>query len=337
MYDYIYNQVDRYLPRLPPYVREFIEEAGIQAALQITYDLTNPFIPQHFIEEVQGLADALNVTFDDVMRINLFPELIQASCSMMGATGNAIAKTNGTLYQLRALDWDTGSPLQQYPMLMTYHPSSDAGHAFSTLGWAGFIGALTGYSSADVAVCEKVWISYKGKQNRAGMPWHFVLREILQFDTSVDEALARITNTTRTCSIWVGLGDSSPRFNVVQYSFEEVNVFDDSNMPNHTNIPDVVYVDKHVQPSSDPCMPSLIEEYYGSLDATTIIRYITSQFQTGDMHIGVFDFASRLGYFSNAAVASANGTAVSAYDRQFVQLSLAQLFAQQPPSRAHGP
>jgi len=42
------------------------------------------------------------------------------------------------------------------------------------------VGALTGYSQADMAICEKVWDGYTGKQNRAGIPFHFLLRDILQ-------------------------------------------------------------------------------------------------------------------------------------------------------------
>jgi hypothetical protein len=32
---------------------------------------------------------------------------------MFGAWGKAISNTNGTLYQLRALDWSTDGPFQQ--------------------------------------------------------------------------------------------------------------------------------------------------------------------------------------------------------------------------------
>ena len=74
---------------------------------------------------------------------------------------------------------------------------------------AGFIGALTGYSSSSVGICEKVWLSYNGTDSRSGMPWMFVLRDILQYDVDIDSALNRINSVERTCSIFVGLGDNS--------------------------------------------------------------------------------------------------------------------------------
>ena len=51
---------------------------------------------------------------------------------------------------------------------------------------------------------------------------------------------------------------------------------------------------QHVQPSTDPCFASLLGEYYGYISPEVTIRNITSVFQTGDMHIAVFDFAEQL-------------------------------------------
>jgi hypothetical protein len=57
---------------------------------------------------------------------------------------------------------------------------------------AGFIGSITGYSSAPVGICEKVWIGYNGTDSRRGIPFHFLLRDILQFDADINAALTRM-------------------------------------------------------------------------------------------------------------------------------------------------
>jgi hypothetical protein len=44
----------------------------------------------------------------------------------------------------------TDGPFQQYPIVLVYHPNEGAGHPFSVVSWAGFVGAVTGYSSAPV-------------------------------------------------------------------------------------------------------------------------------------------------------------------------------------------
>jgi hypothetical protein len=72
---------------------------------------------------------------------------------MFGVWGQAIAETQGTLYQLRALDFGTDSPLVDHPILVVYHPTD--GFPFASLTWVGFIGSVTAYSGA-VGVSEKV-------------------------------------------------------------------------------------------------------------------------------------------------------------------------------------
>eukprot|EP01121_Diplochlamys_sp_Union-15-3_P022779 TRINITY_DN979_c0_g1_i2.p1 TRINITY_DN979_c0_g1~~TRINITY_DN979_c0_g1_i2.p1 ORF type:complete len:363 (+),score=59.70 TRINITY_DN979_c0_g1_i2:98-1186(+) len=326
--DYIDDQIGASLQFLPEWLKEIVEEAGAYAALEAEYIATRDYTPQYFFDEIRGIADGAGIDYMLLVRIHMFPELIKASCSMVGTSGPAIAKTNGTLYQLRALDWSTDGPFQQYPAVIVYHPEN-AGHDFSILSWAGFIGALSGYSSAPIAISQKVWISYNGSDSRFGIPFHFLLRDILQFDKTIDDSLSRIINADRTCSIWIGLGDPFNKFRVVQYSYETVNVFDDLNYPeyeNHPRMNGVVYVDKHVQPSKNPCLSSLLQNYYGSIDAVTMFQHITAEFQTGDMHIAIYDFANQYMYVSNASP-YVNGTYVPAYNRRFIQLDMSKLFS----------
>jgi hypothetical protein len=64
--------------------------------------------------------------------------------------------------------------------------------------------------------------------------------------------------------------------------------------PNHDQFEGLVFVDKHTQPSGDSCLNSLLHQYYGSIDAATTLKYITAQFQTGDMHIAIYDFENSM-------------------------------------------
>lgn len=263
----------------------------------------------------------------------LFPELIKASCSMFGAWGKATAQTDQSLVQLRALDWTTDGPFQQFPVILVYHPEKGDGHAFAAMSWAGLVGTITGYSSAKVGISEKVWAAYSELQNIVGYPWHFMLQDILQYDIDTDQALSRIATANRTCAIWIGIGDYyNMEFKAVQYSYETVNIFNPRNFPvyeNHDRFDDLVFVDKHVQPSHDPCLNNLLHDYYGKIDTQNTLQYITSQLQTGDMHIAIYDFEHDLMTVSNASPANAQGKCTPAYDRPFIQLNMTALFNQQ--------
>ena len=89
------------------------------------------------------MADASGMDYDLLFRVNLFPELVKAQCSFMGAWGSAVAK-DGYSYQLRALDFDTIGPFKEYPQVTVYHPSE--GNAFASVGFAASVGLLTGFS-----------------------------------------------------------------------------------------------------------------------------------------------------------------------------------------------
>lgn len=166
------------------------------------------------MEEITGLVNATGAPMEQVLGVTLLPEIIKAACSMFGAFGKATEMSrDGALVQLRALDWTTNGPfqvcvalcplvvtpgvppaapdrrrvtclVQQFPEVLVYHPNEGNGHAYAVLTWSGFVGAITGYSSAEVGVCEKVWLNYKGKSSRAGIPFTFLLRDILQYDTT---------------------------------------------------------------------------------------------------------------------------------------------------------
>ncbi len=69
-------------------------------------------------------------------------------------------------------------------------------------------------SSVPLALSE-IGVSYPdssfGKETylARGYPFGFLIRDILQFDKSLDEAINRITNAKRTCDLILGVGDGN--------------------------------------------------------------------------------------------------------------------------------
>jgi hypothetical protein len=118
--------------------------------------------PQHFFDEIQGFADGAGVDASVIIHLNMIPELVKAACSMLGAWGPATSKSTAGLVQLRALDWGLDSPLVRFHQLTVYQPPpltstpllrikhhlfryhpSDGTRSFATMGWTGFVGAIT--------------------------------------------------------------------------------------------------------------------------------------------------------------------------------------------------
>lgn len=290
------------------------------------YLLLKPHIPADFDAEVRAAAKAAGIDEREYMNLQVFPELVKAACTMVGAWGSATP--NGKLVQLRALDWAVNTPLQQWPLVTVIH--QNASSAFSMLSWPGFHGALTGMSTR-MGICEKVWLAYDGKSDRAGIPFTVLLRNILESDVRLEDAITRMQQAKRTCSVWLGIGSwEENKFNAVGYAYENITVYDDSNLEvgnaQHPQIQDVVYVDKHKQPSHDPCLGNILEALHSQITAETLARNVTAIHGTGDTHLAVYDYTNMQMYVSNASP-WVNNTAVPAYARPFVLLDMASLFA----------
>lgn len=143
-----------------------------------------------------------------LLHIHLIGELTQGDCSMYGAWGPAT--TGNKTLAMRALDWDTDIPAVQHPTVFIYHPTE--GHEFANVGFVGWIGALSGQSAAQMSVHE-IGVAFPdatfGNESFAGIPFVFLLRDILQFDNSVFDTVARIQSANRTCDLILGAGDGT--------------------------------------------------------------------------------------------------------------------------------
>ena len=95
-------------------------------------------------------------------------------------------------------------PFKNHPEIVVYHPTvgSGNGHAFANVAWAGFVGSITGISSQQMAISE-IGVSFPdatfGKESRFGVPFTYLLRDILQFDTDLASSEMHLKNAA--CSI----------------------------------------------------------------------------------------------------------------------------------------
>ena len=60
---------------------------------------------------------------------------------------------------MRALDWASDAPINKFPSITIYNPSEPGSNSLANIGYAGFIGSLTAFSSKGIAISEKVWVS----------------------------------------------------------------------------------------------------------------------------------------------------------------------------------
>lgn len=80
---------------------------------------------------------------------------------------------------LRALDWEPHAPMAKWPLIAIYHSTEKGSVPFANIAWTGFIGSLTGYSSAGIGVSERLRNVNLKNSSFFGKPWTYALRDVL--------------------------------------------------------------------------------------------------------------------------------------------------------------
>lgn len=320
------NEIAEHVPQL---IQTMTQKAGVSIEyLDQVFEQVKPYIANYFIEEMQGIADGSGLNFQDVIRANLIGEASEWHCSLFGAWGKATA-ADGHLYQLRCLDYETGANIQKYPVIVVYVP--DEGQPFANITWAGIVGCISGISAERLAISEIGDDYDRASDTFAGIPFMFLLRDVLQFDQSLDDAIERIQNAPRTTSLLYGIGDGELGYlRGFQTSHTRCNVFSPNNLEpvteTHRRIEDIVYwgMSWNVPRYDGPLHDKLIE-HYGKINAEITIKDIVTSVGTGNLQTVVYDLTAMKIWVANARADHEAGP-LEAYHRQFVEFNMNDLF-----------
>lgn len=167
------------------------------------------YVPDHFMEEMQGLSDGSGVPINKIILLNLFPEMFH--CSGITVVGDA--SKDGELYHVRVLDYSIGRNLQSTAVLQVVEP--DEGIPFLNVTYAGFIGTVTGMNNEKIAIGE---IGGQGYGSWDGIPMAFLLRDILQYASSIEEAKTILQTSPRTCEYYYVFSDGKTNESIGVYA-----------------------------------------------------------------------------------------------------------------------
>lgn len=319
--------------RIPYWLEELIANDGLEAALDWQNAQSEPFINPEIYAEMHGLADATGIDYHKIVRIHLIGEITRGQCSLYGAYDSATL--DGKTLQLRALDWDTGAGLQNYPTVTIYHPqSSSLGVPFANVGWAGWIGVLTGMSSNHLGISE-IGVSYPdstfGDESFKGIPFIFLERKVVQYGTSIYDAIDMIENANRTCRLILGVADGIAKTaRVFEYSHSKLGVYTDKTLEPlhwwHPRLNDTVYEGMDwICPYYQHLLYRQLNALHGKLTPENTASNVTAVVGTGDLHVAVYDLTDQQLFVANARGVNQTGPA-KAYQRQFLKLDVNTMF-----------
>ncbi len=165
---------------LPDYIsiERQIEIYGITSAIEDPFPEIGHFY--HRILNYHAAHDIAHV----VMDTPLF------GCTSFAAWDSATA--DGHLLFARNFDFEAGRGFDTNKIVMHVRP--DEGQRFLSVAWPGMIGVVTGMNESKIAVA--VHTAYSQTKRNIGTPVALVLRDVLQYATTLEEAIALIREST---------------------------------------------------------------------------------------------------------------------------------------------
>lgn len=155
-------------------------------------------IPSALLMEMMGVADGAQVPFQKVLLLNLFPEMFHCAGFVVGPSLMHLNR----MFHVRVLDYAYGMMLEDTAVMMVIKP--DNGVPFVSVSYAGFVGVVSGMNMQKISIGE---IGGQGYGDWDGMPMSLMLRQVLQYAKSLEEATEIFAMFKRTCEYYYVVTD----------------------------------------------------------------------------------------------------------------------------------
>jgi isopenicillin-N N-acyltransferase-like protein len=238
-----------------------------------------PHTPGRFFAECDALAAAAGVSSREARYANLFPERFH--CSGVAVRGKATK--DGSVLHARVLDYMRDIRLQDCAGVVVFMP--EGRNAWMSLGYAGFVGTVTAMNEKGLAIGE---MGGAGLGDWDGVPMSFLLRDVMERASTVEEALDILRNTPRTCEYYYVLSDKSRAMAGVHADARQLTVLHPGEQ--HPELPlvpeDTVLISG---PGRAQALSDRLQEQYGRIDAAAMIEIIKRPVaMSSNLHNAIF-------------------------------------------------
>jgi hypothetical protein len=240
---------------------------------------TLPHIPPRILAECDALSQAAGISRRDGRYANLFPERFH--CSGVAVRGKA--SKDGVVLHARVLDYMRDVHLQKAAAVVVFMP--EGYNAWMSLGYAGFVGTVTAMNAKGLAIGE---MGGRGEGDWDGVPMSFLLRDVMERASTVEEGLKILTAGPRTCEYYYVLSDRSGNIAGVQSDARQITILRPGQQ--HPRLPlvpeDTVLVSG---PGRAEALSQRLQEHYGKIDAAAMIEIIKRPVaMSSNLHNAIF-------------------------------------------------
>jgi len=170
--------------------------------LREALERTRIYVDEDYVQEMKGLARGAGVPEERVFLANTFPALFH--CSGFAVSGKATK--DGKLYHGRVLDYMTRIGLQRTAVVIITRRQGAI--PFANVGYAGFIGSVSGMNARRVAIGE---MGGGGQGDWDGCPMALLVRGALENAENLNAAKRIFADSARTCAYYYVFSDGKDR------------------------------------------------------------------------------------------------------------------------------
>jgi Acyl-coenzyme A:6-aminopenicillanic acid acyl-transferase len=194
-------------------IRAFLHFANTSIsydALLAKWDNLSVYVPQEYKDELQGIADGANISFNDIAVSIAAIEYADHGCYGIAAWGPATI--DGKLYHARSFDLPstiqdpkTGRYAHENTVLIVRKPTNGSASLCPSIAGS----FHTGGGMNEHGVALGIQICWSKDQTFQGNPYHFRVQQVLDYATTAENAIT-IVNTNRTHGFNFIISQASP-------------------------------------------------------------------------------------------------------------------------------
>lgn len=188
----------------------FAEKYLLRNDLLMLWNTSKQYIPPQYIQEIQGIADGANISFNDIAESIMAVEYADHGCYGIAAWGPATI--DGKLYHTRSFDLPssiqdpvTGRYAHENIVLIVRKPTNGSASLCPSI--AGSFHTGGGINEHGVAL--GIQICWSKDQTFQGNPYHFRVQQVLDYATTAEDAIS-LVNTNRTHGFNFIISQASP-------------------------------------------------------------------------------------------------------------------------------
>lgn len=174
---------------------DYIDDVSSYEAMLDIWNETESYVPDCYIEEMQGIVDGAGVSFEVVAVCYMLVLYIDMQCFTYAAWSNATI--DGKLYHVRSLDFAliikdplTGKYIQENSLLIVRSPEDGLKSLVPSI--AGGINFYQGVNEKQISI--GVEVCWSSDETLKGVPVVFKVQKILDTAETIGEAVEILTN-----------------------------------------------------------------------------------------------------------------------------------------------